>query len=446
MKLRDLFIASCVLAVLLGVLYWSNHRKQGEDSSVKASPDAPVKILSLNQTEIIRLVIHRRGQPQVDLSRNGSGTWQITAPMPLPADQAEVAGLLSTLSSLNSDRLLDEKAPDLAPYGLANPSLEVDVALKGDKTEKLLIGDPTPTGNAYYVMLASDPRLFTAASYNKSNLDKSVNDLRDKRLLTADFDRVSQIELMNQKPGKQQDITFARNKDAWQIRKPKPYRVDTDQVDALIRSLKDAKMDTASASEGASNAATFKSAAPFAIAKITEASGTQKLEVRKRKDDYYAKSSVLSGIYKVSANSAVSLDKSLDNFRNRKLFDFGYQVPDKLEIHDGSKSYFLTRSGSDWWGLDGKKLDEASVQLLLSKIRELSAEKFTDSGFTTPMLEIAVTSNDSKRIEKVYIAKGKETYIARREREPALYELPVSSVVDLQKSAADVKPDSESKK
>src|SRR5271169_4251732 len=198
MKLRDLFIAAFVLAVLLGVLYLSNHRKQEEDSSVKASPDAPVKILSLNQKEITGLVIHRNGQPQVDLSRNGSGTWKITAPKSLPADQSDVSSLLSTLSSLNSDRLLEEKAPDLAAYGLANPSLEFDVALNGNKTEKLLIGDPTPTGNAYYVMLAGDPRLFTAASYNKSNLDKSVNDLRDKRLLTADFDRVSQIELMNQ--------------------------------------------------------------------------------------------------------------------------------------------------------------------------------------------------------------------------------------------------------
>jgi hypothetical protein len=446
MKLRELFIAASFLAVLLAVLYWSNHRKQGEDSSVKASPDAPVKILSLSQTEITSLVIHRKGQPQVDLSRNGSGTWQITAPQPLPADQEDVSSLLSMLTSLNSERLLEEKAPDLAPYGLANPSLELDVALKGNKTEKLLIGDPTPTGNAYYVMLEGDPRLFTAASYNKSNLDKSVNDLRDKRLLTADFDSISQIELKNQKLGKEQDTTFARTKDAWQMLKPKPYRLDTDQVDALIRSLKDAKIDTASASESASSAAAFKSAAPFAFARITGASGKQELEVRKRNDDYYAKSSVLSGIYKVSANSAVSLDKSLDDFRNRKLFDFGYQDPDKLEIHDGSKSYFLTRAGSDWWGPDGKKLDEASVLMLLSKIRELSAEKFTDSGFTTPTLEIAVTSNDRKRIEKVYIVKGKDTYIAKRESEPALYELPASSVVDLQKSAADLKPASEPKK
>jgi hypothetical protein len=446
MKLRELFIATFVLAVLLGVLYWSNHRKQGEDSSVKASPDAPVKILSLSQSEITGLVIHRKGQPQVDLSRNGSGTWQITAPKPLPADQGDVSSLLSTLSTLSADRVLEDKAPDMSTYGLSNPSLEFDVTLKGNKTEKLLIGDPTPTGNAYYVMLAGNPRLFTAASYNKSNLDKSLNDLRDKRLLTADFDRISQIELKNQNPGKAQDIIFARNKDGWQILKPKPYRVDTDQVEALIRSLKDAKIDTASASAEADNAAAFKSAAPFAIAKITEVSGIQELEVRKRKDDYYAKSSVLSDIYRVSANSVGSLDKSLDNFRNRKLFDFGYQDPGKLEIHDGSKSYFLTRSGSDWWGPDGKKLDEASVLLLLNKIRELSAEKFTDSEFATPTLEITVTLNDSKHIEKVYIAKGKDTYIARRESEPALYELPAASVVELQKSAADVKPASESKK
>jgi hypothetical protein len=448
MKLRDLFIAAIVLAVLLGILYWSNHRKQGEDSSVKASPspNAPVKILSLNQAELIRLAIHRKGEPQVDLSRDASGTWQITRPKPFPADQGEVSSLLSTLSSLNSDRLLEEKTADLAPYGLANPSLELDIAFKDNKTKRLLIGDATPTGNAYYLMLAGDPRLFTAASYSKSSLDKSVSDLRDKRLLTADFDKVSQIELINEKPGKEQDITFARNKDAWQILKPKSYRADAGQVDALITSLKDAKMDAASASEDINNAAAFKSAAPFAIAKITGASGTQELEIRKRKDDYYAKSSVLSGIYKVSANVGVSLDKSLDNFRNKRLLDFGYQDPDKLEIHDGSKSYFLARSGSDWWGADGKKLDEASVQLLISKIRELSASKFPDSGFSTPTLEITITSNARKHIEKVFLAKGKVTYIAKRESEPELYELPASSVEELQKSAADLKPASEPKK
>jgi hypothetical protein len=290
-------------------------------------------------------------------------------------------------------------------------------------------------------MLAGDPRLFTLASYNKTSMDKTANDLRDKRLLTTDFDKVSQIELTSRK----QDITFARVKDAWQILKPRPLRADTNQVDDLIRSLREAKMDTSSDTDDTKNAAAFGGASLLALVRISGASGTQELEVRKSKDVYYANSSVLSGIYKVPA-SIIGLDKSLDDFLNKKLFDFGYQDPNKIEIHDGSKSYYLVRSGSDWWGADGKKLDDAGVQALISKIRDFSAEKFPASGFTTPLLELTVLSNGNERMEKVLVAKNGETSIAKRENEPALYEISSSAVAELQKAATELKPVPEQKK
>ena len=90
--------------------------------------------------------------------------------------------------------------------------------------------------------------------------------------------------------------------------------------------------------------------------------------------------------------------------------------------------------------MDGKKLDDSSVQALLSKLRDLSAEAFPDSGFTAPMMEITVTSNDNKRIEKVAVAKSGEKYIAKRENEPALYELTASTIPDLEKAASELKP------
>ena len=440
MKLRGLLSAAVVLAALLGALYWSNRHKASEDTSVKASPDAAPKILSVDKAGVTRLAILRKDQPELNVVRNDSGTWQITTPKPLAADQDAVSSLLSLLSPLNSDRLIEEKASDLSKYGLAAPALEVDITLKDNKTQKLLIGDQTPSGSNYYAAVAGEPRLYTIATYNKSGLDKTADDLRDKRLLSADFDKVSQIELVGLKPDKKQDITFARDKDAWQILKPKPYRAETYQVENLIRSLKDARMESNAAGEEAVNGAVFKSAAPFVIARITGASGTQELELRKAKEDYYAKTSVLPGVYKVPAAVASGLDKSLDDFRNKKIFDFGFQDPNRVEIHEGTKSYFLTHSGSDWWGPDGKKLDESSAQALLGKLRDLSAETFPDSGFTTPMMEITVTSNDSKRVEKVAVAKNGEKYIAKRENEPALYELAASAVPDLEKAAAGVKP------
>jgi hypothetical protein len=342
--------------------------------------------------------------------------------------------MLSTLSSLSSDRLVEEKASNLNQYGLSEPALEADVTVK-DKTQKLLLGDNTPTGSAVYAKLEGDPRVFTIATYEKNNIDKSVSELRDKRLLTVNPDKISKIELL----AKKQDIEFGRNKDEWQIVKPKPLRADGMQVDDLVRNLTDAKMDLSGPDDSKKTAAAFASATPVATAKVTDESGTQELQVRKNKDDYYAKSSVVDGVYKVASSVGQGMDKGLDDFRNKKLFDFGFSDPNKIEVHDGAKSYFLTRGGQDWWNASGQKLDIGTAQSLIDKVRDLSATKFVDSGFTQPSIDLTVTSNDSKRVEKVLISKSAESYVAKRENEPSLYQIDSKAVSDLQKAAADLK-------
>src|SRR5262249_22079849 len=204
-------------------------------------------------------------------------------------------------------------------------------------SQKLLIGDDTPTGGATYAMLAGDPHVFTVASYTKTSLDKGVNDLRDKRLVTLNSDNLSRIELIK----KGQGIEFGRDKEAWQILKPKPLRANGPEVSDLVRNLTEAKMDTnADASKASSE---FAKAATVAIAKMTDSSGTQQLEIRKTKSDYYAKSSVVDGAYKVDSALGKEVEKSLDEFRNKSVFDFGFTTPNKIEFHDGSKSYYLTR-------------------------------------------------------------------------------------------------------
>src|SRR6267378_4191373 len=412
MKNSGLLIAAVVLAVLSGVLYWSN-RHPASENTAKASIDTPPKILALKQEDISKIEIKKKGGEVVDLAKTSAGKWEITAPKPLGADQESVSSLLSSVSTLNSERLVD------------------------DKPQKLLVGDDTPVGNAVFAKLDGDPRVFTIASYNKTSLDKSANDLRDKRLLTLDFDKLSQLELVTKK----QDIQFGRNKQEWQIVKPKPSRADNFQVEEIVRKLRDAKMDTSTTDADATKAsAAFASATRIATAKVTDAASTQELQIRKSKNDYYAKSTAVPGIYKVSNDIGQGLDKNVDDFRNKKLFDFGFDEPNKVELHDGAKAYFFTKGGQDWWSGDSKKLDSATVQPLIDKIRELSASKFVDSGFTAPALQVSVVSNDGKRVEKVVIAKSGDTYVAKRDNEPALYQLDSSSVTDLQKLAVDVNP------
>jgi hypothetical protein len=78
---------------------------------------------------------------------------------------------------------------------------------------------------------------------------------------------------------------------------------------------------------------------------------------------------------------------------------------------------------------------------VVDKVRDLQASKFADSGFGSPIFEATVVSNGGKRVEKIQIAKSGDEYIAKRENEPALYVIDATAVTDLQKAAADLKPE-----
>ena len=71
----------------------------------------------------------------------------------------------------------------------------------------------------------------------------------------------------------------------------------------------------------------------MAAATVADAKGNHTFEVRKDKDkNYFAKSSDAEGAYKVAADVGDALDKGLDDFRNKKLFDFGFSDPGKVEV------------------------------------------------------------------------------------------------------------------
>ena len=440
MKSTGLLIAAALLAVLTGVLYWSNHHTP-DDTKSSATP-AATKLFSLKDADVSKIEIAKKGSEPIDLTKGSDGTWEITAPQKLSADQDAITSVISSLSGLNSERVVEDHAIDLKQYGLADPSVKIDVATKDGKSQKLLLGDDTPTGNGVYAAVSGDPRVFTLASYSKTSVDKSASDLRDKRLLTANFDKVSEVDLA----AKKQNIEFGRSKDAWQIVKPRPLRADNFSVEDLVRKLKDSKMDLSASADSDEKkvAALFASGTPLATVKITDATGTQTLEVRKNKTDYYAKSSAVSGVYKVASDLGTSLDKSLDDFRNKKLFDFGFDDVSAVDMHDGSKTYSLVKGGMDWWS-NGKKMDSMSAQAFIDKFRDLAATKFPDSGFANAAITMKVTSNDGKRVENISIAKSGDSYVAKREGEPSLYQLDSKAVEELQKAAADVKPAPEAK-
>ncbi len=433
MSSRNLLIAAIILAALSGVVWWS---KRHPEATATPLPAAAPKLADIAAGQIKQIDLTKKDGSTLTITRQ-DGKWAITSPEALPADQDAVNSLVGALNPLTSDNVVENQPSNVAQFGLNKPSLTVTVHETNGKTDRIYFGDDIPAGSLLYARVGSDPKVYAVASSAKTSLDKSASDLRDKRLLTFDSNRLTRIDLLSGKS----DIEFGKNnQNEWQIVKPQPYRADSFEVEELLRKLTEAKMDVSGTPQDTKKVdAAFAAGQPVATAKVTDAAGTQSLELRKNKDDYYAKGTAVQGVYKVSSDLGKELEKSLDDFRNKKIFDFGFSDLTKFEIQQGSSDKVYVRAGTDW-KLNGQTMDSGAVQALIDKLRDLAATKFLSGGFTTPALTITVTWSDGKRTDRAEFSKTNDGYIARRASEPALYQLDNKAVNDILEASNAIKP------
>lgn len=434
MQFRGLLVAVGVLALLGAGVFFSDKYKKDEEKKGK-SDSSSAKVVTIPEDQIAKIEIERKDGTKTVLEK--ADKWKITAPEAFNADQDSVNSVVTAVSSVGSDRVVEENTTDFATFGLAGPQLTVTAVKKDGGKSKLLIGDETATGNGFYARLDGQSKVHIIGSSSKTSLDKTAQDLRDKRLIAFDADKLSRVELST----KGDAIEFGKNQqNEWQIVKPKPLRADNWGVEELVRKIKDAKMDTAvTADEAKKIAGNFASGTKVAVVRVTDASGTQELEVRKKDKDFFAKGSAVAGMHKVTSDLGEGLNKSLNDLRNKKLFDFGFNDPSRVEVTlEGGSGKSYEKQG-DKWMLGKEQMDSVSVQSLIDRLRDISSTKFADSGFTSPSIEIKVVAKEGKLTDQVQISKNGSSYFAVRKGEPSVYELDGNGVEELKKAAGDIK-------
>lgn len=437
MQFRGLLIGAVALAALsIGVWYSNKLEKEKEG---KPAPDAPPKITEINREDISQIQIVRAdGGETTTLKRSGTG-WELTSPKAVRVDNDAANSLADTFRSLSAERLVDEKTTDWGSYGLTSPKVTVTITKKDGKAVKVLIGDEVPAAGGAYARIDGDARLLTLSSFSKGAVDKAQKDLQDRRIIPFDADKVTRVELTS----KGATVEFGKNTKAeWQIVKPSPMRADGANVDDLVRKLKDVKIDLAMSAKDQQHAnEEFAKSAPSATVKITDASGTHTIDVRKGKDDtYYAKGSGIEGALQLTRDVGEAATKATGDFRQKKLFDFGWTDPTRVEVKDssGGVTRVLAKDAGKW--KEGSaEMDSISVQTLIDKLRDLTASSIKDAGAGAAFLEATVTAGEGNKTEKVLISKTGDKYFGMRDGEPAVYELAKVAVDELQKVARDVK-------
>ncbi len=443
MKPMPLMIALGVLVILGGLVYYT-------EENPPSSGDEKTPIVDVEQDSIQKVIVTRPDKDPIELQRGEDDEWTFGEPLTIPADQSSVNSMVSSLASMDSDRVVEENVVNWEPYGLTGQgTAQVEAVVEegeDEKTYRVIFGSDTPTGSGVYARLEGDSRLFTVYSYVKSGFEKEPFDLRDKRLLFVDDDKISRVVLK----AAGGTIEFGKTGDsAWHILEPQPLRADNFTVGDLVRSLRNAEMMSV-LEEGEEPSGKYDFSKPSAGAEIVDESGTHTLTVAKGEDDeYYAKSSDLQGgVYEVSSTMAGGLDKTLEDFRNKKLFDFGFREIAKLELRDGDTRVVVEKQEDTWRQTSGdeRELDSGKVQTVIDRLRDLTATSFPSDdesdfgeyGLSAPAIEAKVEPVEGSGDEVMISSPEEDQVYAARAGQPSTYEVEKSAVEAIQQVIKDL--------
>ncbi len=213
-------------------------------SAVLLSADKPLdelrdrSVLAFNSWEVKRAEL-RTPRARFRLERRDDG-WFLTAPRELRADENTVRDLLDAVAFARLTTLVAESVEQPARYGLDRPQYELRIHTEKGEERTLLVGRRTERTRGtqqpahYYARDVARSMLFTVGEELVRELNRSLADLRSKRIAHFDRAQLRRIELRNQHLTLVAETTDGEQ---WRVREPAEKKDQPVQVSRILSTL-----------------------------------------------------------------------------------------------------------------------------------------------------------------------------------------------------------------
>src|SRR5579862_8432002 len=255
MRFRNTLIALVVLAIVGGYAFVNYYY---------ATPEKPKTALDLKPEDIAKIDLKYPGR-ELELERKPGEPWVITKPVGAAADQTTANNLARAIAECEITKTVEDKADNLAPFGLDKPQVTVTVTdTRGKTLPSLEVGKTTPVGFSAYLKYGDKPAIMLTSSAFPSGMNKTPDQMRDRELMTFKVDDVQKL-LITHDDGTQ--IEIDRDGDKWKIVKPASYDADPTQVRQLLTTLGDFN-DANFITDAPTNAAQYGLEKPHLVATV----------------------------------------------------------------------------------------------------------------------------------------------------------------------------------
>lgn len=223
-----------ILLVLSGLFYFFDEKVTEKEMAEEAKRH----LFSFDPSDVTGFSI-TKGGTEIALKK-GSAGWVIEKPIMAYADQTAVADLLNRTVKAKIDGILFDEAPadKLKELGLEPPYIAVSLTTPGGSIS-LSLGDRGPTQNVTFALLNNDKRIFRVHADVRSEIDKTLYDLRDKAVVAIDPKTLKQVEILWQD---RNGITIQHPlENVWDTQGLPTGKTDDTKLLAFLYGLKEAK-------------------------------------------------------------------------------------------------------------------------------------------------------------------------------------------------------------
>ncbi len=426
MRRERSFLILLVAGVALGAYIYFVERKRPAGDEPEKRP----KVFDNVQEGEIEEMIVTSGGSTTRLKKIG-GKWQIVEPISSDADMEQVNNLLGNFATLERDEVVDENPADVKRFGLAPPRADAAFRKQGSKDIRhLLVGNKAPTGGEIYARVQGEKRVILISGFMENVFVRSTFDLRDKRVLTFDRDKVDALELQ---PANGRAVRLLRAAGEWRIAEPVKVRADFGTAEAVVGQLATAQMRSLVSTDA--DAAALKQYGldrPAIAGTAVSGSARASLQVGGSAGEgtFYARDTSRPLVFTVDSSLADDLKKTAADFRRKDIFEFRPFNATHLEITQGATTYVFDKvkkndpksPTTDVWRQKtptAREIDIQKMDSFLSGFSNLRAESWLEGAAAgAPALSFAVTFDDGGKQERVSFAKQGDNVYATRTDEP----------------------------
>jgi hypothetical protein len=199
MNFKTTIVLIALLVAVGAVLYFTRDRvgtgAGTEANKTESTASTEKKFLEVRPADVKKLVITPADGKAIALEKIEPNKWRMTQPVNAAGDASAVDSLISSLGSAQLRGALDPATATDATTGLNRPEFVVELTDNSGKATKLTVGTRSAIGGNVYAKREGDkdPQLVSADLIDA--LEKSPDDLRDKRLVSPQTPEVREIKV-----------------------------------------------------------------------------------------------------------------------------------------------------------------------------------------------------------------------------------------------------------